>query len=452
MRAEAQGSNVRYKKSQGLTPSEAILSDLCEKSFLNLWTYPNLYRKAGKELADLIVIFGNDILIFSDKSIAYPGTDDPALNWSRWFRAAIKESAEQIWKAEHCIRKNPTQIFLDAKATQPLPLQLPAAADLRFHGICVVSRASERCTELTERPSLAVNLDVVDAGTPFTVGRITNQRSWVHVFDEITISRLLAALSTTKDFVAYLNAKERLLDGGLFTAADSELDILGYYLWHNREFPTQSQPFQLDPNLWNTVCKNPQFQHGIQENRVSMFWDRLIEYLTNHYLDRTLEFGNELAMSEWEILVRLMASETRFYRRVLSEQIIKRIETVRAGEQYKIGTLLPSENPLIQYVILVGPGSSEEDHAVYREDRSRELQMRCVAAKAAKPESRYFIGIALDAKKGGGSEDFFFIDTDGWDEIFLTEARKVQVDLGYFMPGKMRETLTQVDEYPEVAR
>lgn len=449
MRAEAQGSNVRYKKSQGLTPSEAILSDLCEKSFLSLWTYPNLYRKAGKELADLIVVFGNDILIFSDKSIAYPSTSDPALNWSRWFRAAIKESAEQIWKAENCIRKNPTQIFLDSKATQPLPLQLPAAADLRFYAICVVSGVSERCIELTERPTLAVNLDVVDAGTPFTVGRITNQRNWVHVFDEITINRLLPALSTTKDFVAYLDAKERLLGEGLFTAADNELDILGYYLWHNREFPAQNQPFRLDPNLWNTVCTSPQFRRGMQENRVSIFWDHLIEYLTNHYLNETLEFGNELAMSEWEILVRLMASETRFYRRVLSEQIIQRIESVRAGEQQKIGTLLPSGNPLVQYVMLIGPGSSEQDHAAYREDRAKELKLRCVAAKAAKPESRYFIGIALDGKKAGGSEDFIFIDTDGWDEQVLTQARKAQADLGYFMPGKMRETSIHADEYPD---
>jgi hypothetical protein len=441
---------VRYRKSHGLTPSEVILSELCEKSFLNLWTYPNLFRKAGKELADLIVIFGNDILIFSDKSNAYPSSNDPALNWSRWFRAAIRESAEQIWKAEQSIRKNPSQIFLDSKATQPLPLQLPDAADLSFHGICVVSGASDRCTELTGQPCLAVNLDVVDAGTPFTVGRITNQRGWVHIFDEVTINRLLAALSTTKDFVDYLDAKERLLDGGLFKAADSELDILGYYLWHNREFPAQSQPFRLESNIWNTVCADPQFQRGMQKSHVSRFWDRLIEYLTKHYLDETLEFGNELAMSEWEILVRLMASETRFYRRVLSEQIMQRIETVRAGEQHKIGTLLASENPLIQYVLLVGPGSSEEDHAAYREDRGRELQLRCVAAKAAKPASRYFIGIALDGKKGGGgSEDFCLIDTEGWDEQILKKARKLQTDLGYFIPGKMRDTLIQVDEYPE---
>lgn len=441
---------MRFKKSQGLTPSEEILSDLCDKSFLSFWTYPNLYRKAGKELADLIVVFGNDILIFSDKSIAYPTTDNPNLNWSRWFRAAIKESAEQVWKAEQCIRKNPHQIFLDAKASEPLPLLLPAIADMRFHGICVVSGASERCQELTGRPTLSLNLEIVDAETPFSIGKITNQRNWVHVFDEVTLGRLMAALSTTKDFVDYLDAKEKLLDGGLFKAAESELDILAYYLWNNRKFPSPEGTFYLEPNLWDIVCANPQFQRGIQENRVSIFWDRLIEYLTNHYLSETLEFGNELDMSDWEILIRLMASETRFYRRILSEEIIRRVDSVRAGEQFKIGTMLQSENADIQYVILVAPGSTEDEHAAYREDRGRELKLRCIAAKAARPTSRFFVGIALDGKLGGGgSEDFVLIDTEGWDENDLAQAQKVRENLGYFTPGKMVETNVQVDEYPE---
>lgn len=441
---------MRYKKSEGLTPTEAVLSGLCEKSFLSLWTYPNLYRKAGKELSDLIVVFGNDILIFSDKSISYPSTDDPALNWSRWFRAAIKESAEQIWKAEKSIRSNPVQVFLDGKATEPLPLQLPAPADMRCHGICVVSGAAERCHELTGRPTLCLDLDVVDAGTPFSVGSMTNQRSWVHVFDEVTLHRLLAALSTTRDFVDYLEAKEGLLDGGLFKGADSELDILGYYLWYGRSFPAQNGFFRLEPDLWHQVCADQQFQRGMQENQVSFLWDGLIEYLTKHYLDETLEFGNELTMSEWEVLVRLMASETRFYRRVLSEEIIRRVDSVRAGEQFKIGTILPSENPEIQYVLLVGPGSTEEEHAAYREDRGRELQLRCVAAKAARPTSRYFVGIALDGKQaGGGSEDFCLIDTEGWGDDDIAGAQRVQKELGYFLPGKMVETAIQVDEYPE---
>ncbi|ALV26468.1 hypothetical protein [Pannonibacter phragmitetus] len=441
---------MRYKKSEGLTKSEEILSSICERSFLSLWTYPNLFRKAGKELADLIVVFGDDILIFSDKSIVYPHTDNPKLNWSRWFRAAIKESAEQVWKAEHCIRKNPIQVFLDGKATEPLPLKLPSASDMRFHGICVVSGASERCHELTGRPTLSLNTQTVDDGTAFSVGRITNQRGWVHVFDEYTLSRLLAALSTTKDFIEYLRAKERLLNDGLFQGAECELDILGYYLWHDRKFPEQNGPFQLKPNLWSEVCANAQFRKGLEKNKISFFWDRLIEHLTSHYLNETLEFGNELEMSEWEILVRLMASETRFYRRVLSEQIIQRVDSVRAGKQSKIGTILPSENIAIQYVLLVGSGSTEEDHAAYREDRAKELQLRCFAAKAARPESRYFVGIALDGKKGGGgSEDFCLIDTAGWDEQNMAHAQKIREELSYFLPGKTLETNVKVDEYPE---
>jgi hypothetical protein len=184
---------------------------------------------------------------------------------------------------------------------------------------------------------------------------------------------------------------------------------------------------------------------------VSQFWDALIEYLIEHYLGETLEFSNELNLSEWEILVRLMASESRFWRRVLSEQIVIRVESVRSGEQHKIGTLLQSENPDVQYVLLVAPGSTEEEHEAYREDRGKELQLRCWAAKVARRSSRFFVGIAVDGKKGGcGSEDFCLIDTEGWDEQDISRAQKVQNELGYFLPGKMQETSIQVDEYPEL--
>lgn len=70
---------MRFKKSEGLTASEALLAELCERSFLQLWTYPNLFKKPGKELIDLMVVFGDDILLFSDKSCAYPQTGNPAL-------------------------------------------------------------------------------------------------------------------------------------------------------------------------------------------------------------------------------------------------------------------------------------------------------------------------------------------------------------------------------------
>jgi hypothetical protein len=82
---------MRFKRSGGLTASEQLLAELCDKSFLKLWTYPNLFRKPGKELADLLVVFGNDVIIFSDKSCGYPNTGNVDLDWSRWYRSSIAD-------------------------------------------------------------------------------------------------------------------------------------------------------------------------------------------------------------------------------------------------------------------------------------------------------------------------------------------------------------------------
>lgn len=57
------------QKSEGLTKTEQRLVALGYRTFLNLWSYPNPYKMQanGKELCDLLVVFDNHIIIFSDK-------------------------------------------------------------------------------------------------------------------------------------------------------------------------------------------------------------------------------------------------------------------------------------------------------------------------------------------------------------------------------------------------
>ncbi len=50
--------------SQGVTEAERYLAGLCRRTFLSLWSYPNVTRdvfvpgtKIGKEVSDLLVIF-----------------------------------------------------------------------------------------------------------------------------------------------------------------------------------------------------------------------------------------------------------------------------------------------------------------------------------------------------------------------------------------------------------
>ena len=63
---------MRFKKAAGLTASEKVLADICDRSFLSVWSYPNLFRTPAKELCDVLVVFGDNVVIFSDKSCAYP--------------------------------------------------------------------------------------------------------------------------------------------------------------------------------------------------------------------------------------------------------------------------------------------------------------------------------------------------------------------------------------------
>jgi hypothetical protein len=62
---------IEIVRGSGTTPSERYLAKLAAKTFLSLRSYPNLFidkkegnKGTGKELCDLLVICGDDIIIF----------------------------------------------------------------------------------------------------------------------------------------------------------------------------------------------------------------------------------------------------------------------------------------------------------------------------------------------------------------------------------------------------
>ena len=73
--------------------SEARLFETAQRSFLKLWSYANPYRATGKEIADLLVIFGNDVIVFSDKQSTFR---DDGYGWQRWYRRTVTASIKQL--------------------------------------------------------------------------------------------------------------------------------------------------------------------------------------------------------------------------------------------------------------------------------------------------------------------------------------------------------------------
>ena len=104
----------RRKIERGIpvNTTEKTLSDLCDLAFLKLWSFPNPYKEPGKELCDVLVVFDNNIIIFSVKNIKYNENKGLA-GWQRWKRKAIDESITQINGAEKWIKNHPDQIYLN---------------------------------------------------------------------------------------------------------------------------------------------------------------------------------------------------------------------------------------------------------------------------------------------------------------------------------------------------
>ena len=99
------------KRGVGFTSTEKNLAALADKIFLNLWAYPNLFGVGGKELCDLLVVCGDDVLIFSDKNINWSPGVDVKVAWPRWYKKAIGKSAAQINGAARYLRDRPDQLF-----------------------------------------------------------------------------------------------------------------------------------------------------------------------------------------------------------------------------------------------------------------------------------------------------------------------------------------------------
>lgn len=188
----------------------------------------------GKEVADLIVAFEDDIIIFSDKHCEMSSSGDVRRDWNRWFRRAVARSAEQAWGAERWIRTFPDRLFLDKDCTKKFPLMLPPMDRARFHLIVVSHEISKHCARaLGGSGSLMIRNDLKGLAAhaePFAVGDLGPERSFVHVLDDTSLNVVMRTLDTIADFVAYLRRKEKLLRSDQMIFAAGEEELLALYL------------------------------------------------------------------------------------------------------------------------------------------------------------------------------------------------------------------------------
>ena len=423
---------------EGFTASERYLNNLCRRAFLSLWSYNNIFKNQaasgvdGKEICDLLVVCGNNIVIFSDKACEFKKTENPDTDWCRWFKKAVIKSARQIWGAERWLLNYPDRVFLDRSCTSRFPLDLPSKEKAVVHRIVVAHGSATRAREefgggsgsLTIAPTIQgpehINPES-DVYCRFAVGDLDRGKGFVHVLDDFSLDVVLKTLDTITDFLEYLEKRALFIRSRKLLWAAGEEDLLAYYLAnidtskkHYFKVPRKSQ-IVIDER-WEAFQRHPDWLAKIEADEISYGWDTLIEKFNHHATAGTMRASNWESLSEFEQGIRFMSRECRTRRRLL----FKQFAGILGQETKDIAirtSFAPKEEPgLPLYIFLSAPVPQDRTLEKYREHRREYLYTYCLRAKANFPHVQHIIGIAsepLNWPNDERTEDMIHLDVPG---------------------------------------
>lgn len=395
-----------------MTPSEEFVAKLCQQSFLSSWSTANpIGKERGKELCDVLVVCDPDIVIFSVKEIEYKATENTTVGMQRWTDRAVKASIKQIYGAERALGLLTRITARDGSPWLPLPPKERRSV----HRVAVA---------LGSKGEIPIIADGAHKG-------------FVHVFDEKGISTVLAELDTITDFVQWLQKTEEFLDQTQIIMSGVE-DLLGLYLHHGREYPHQADLMIVGDDLWSGVSAREEFKRRKEADRDSYFWDALIEHIAaTHDPALTQAIGStDDPEPSAEGVIRTMAREDRFSRRMLSQAFL---EFHRARLNRSRMVRAPSG---VVYVFLAPP------HTTNRVDRRNELLARMFIARGMNQNSTTVVGIATEEYDPGkgSSTDAALYKKPEWTTEDQARMEDMQRNTGAF--AKPRWTSQHVDEYP----
>lgn len=459
-------------RSEGITPSERYLTKLCGRSFLSLWSYTNLHtdegRKGGKgvghELCDLLVVFGNDVIIFSDRYIKFNRSADILVSWKRWFKRAVLKSANQLYGAEAWLRRHPNRIYLDPHCENQIPIALPQPESMRVHRVAVALGVYEACKEFfggKSLGSLIVDSSLVGEthfDLPFHIGQVNPEKGFVHVFEDFTLDAVLREVDTISDFVAYLSRKERLLSREKsIIIATGEEQLLSLYLTrlnkngeHDFDLPEDQDVLYLDEGFWEEMVHNPQYRAKKEADRISYAWDRLIEHFIKYGSGYDLYGDNQIPIAEQEPALRIMASEPRIRRRQLGHALVNLMKTCPKGKG-RTRLVYSNDFPDVAYLFLILPPLRDQSYDKYPEGRRAMLVDYCKVAKLLARDAKYIVGIATEPLgTKGASEDFVTLDINEWTPEMQTEAESLQKEFSLLLDTNVQKTAGRIQEYPDL--
>lgn len=446
-------------KSVGGTESERYLARLAERSFLNLWSYPSPYRDQklnnrgdGKELCDLLVVCGEHIIIFSEKTIGWPSGDIETA-WSRWSKKAVRDSAKQTRGAERWLANHPDRLFLDKACSTPFPIDLPPIEVRKVHRVVVANGSAQACHDFNSGQSASLIIVPRIVGDdhwnsqggrkpmPFAVGDIDPEGSFVHVFNEAALDVVMSELDTVRDFTDYLGKKAEFVRSGKLREANGEENLLAHYATeintrgdHDFVVEAAQAPIIIDHGRYSRFVQDPRYAARKQADKISYLWDQLIEVFTNHMLDGTsitLE-GHEFDLRKNELGVRQMALLPRLVRRSHSEAVAGALQKGMDSDRFARVMMSPEgakENETAFFMLTVKYLDWMEADRGYEDYRLMRSRLSLIYARGLLERHTHLkrvVGISREPPEQGRgvSEDMVYAEQQEWSDEERVAIRK----------------------------
>lgn len=346
---------MKIEKSKGLTVGERKVAQICERSCLSLWSYPNLFYSPNKELCDVLIVFDDIVFIISEKTSEFnPQKRGITTEWRRFKKHIIDKSDRQLNGAEKWLKQFPDKVFMDSACTKSFPI--PISKNSKFIKISVVNGLN-KINELRDNAeSLGIELP---SDMQFFEMQTDN---FIHLLDEYTFPIVFGELDTAPDLISYFLQKENLIKSHKIPFLPPESDLLVMFL-SNLDINTGKHCLIPDFEKYDTIFidnpedpykdffTRPEVKRYRQANEKSYLWDSLIETYNKALMDgRIIPSTN---FSDMEKIVKIMSKENRYFRRILSEKILTMYQNFVPLLERRVLCMQSPSNKELAYMCLI---------------------------------------------------------------------------------------------------
>lgn len=379
--------------------AEEFVYTLAKNSFFEDWCYKNPKFPDGKELCDLLIVYGEIAIIWQIKDLKLDKE-------GRYDKTEVETNLRQVSGAKRRLFELKSSIELENP------------------------RRGREMFDPNQIKEIYLISALLGDGEDFFSSVEIKDTNVIHTFTREFTELVLNELDTIWDFTNYMKLKEGLVkhnDTMLINGGEKEL--LACYLTDGRNFDRLKKYdlLILDEGMWDEYQKSPEYSAKKKEDQKSYVWDNLINQA-------------HTCGGQYELVARELAQHNRFFRRILSKYFFE-AHSIANKEVVKkqVRRIIPVDGITYCFLFMDDPEPRAKRKAV--------LGTICFVARGVYKTNKKVIGIATEMKiTSVCSYDFCFLELPEWSEENQKVLENVQKETGILVSPRIKHV--HEDEYP----